>query len=260
MLSSVTRNTAVGCVTIIRFCLLCRQVRASRSPNQRPAPRIHTRYYNYHNYYYYYNSYHYYYYNYCYYYYYHYHYRLSYLPLSATIDYYRYRLLLPLPLPLLLPIVLRLLLNEPNETRVSYKSTRPRSQRYMILFFIILPFVLCYKTLASQTVLCLPHDVQNAYAVSLAFCRTPIMRPISSESPIPSIFWRRTRKRSIYQRQNVKLNRKYLLEYIRKLEMGCLVIPKYPVCRRISEIETAVYFAYLEASWSRSNGVTLTPK
>jgi len=86
-------------------CLICRQVRASRSPNQRPASRIRTRYY--------------------------YHYRLSYLPLSATIDYYRYRLpLLPLPLPLLLvlllllllllPIVLRLLLNEPNETRVSY--------------------------------------------------------------------------------------------------------------------------------------------
>lgn len=114
-------------------CLLCRQVRASRSPNQRPASRIRTRYY---------------------YYYYYYHYRLSYLPLSATIDYYRYRLLLPLPLPLLLPIVLRLLLNEPNETRVSYKSTQPRSQRYIILFFIIpsiLPFfVLRYKTLASQ--------------------------------------------------------------------------------------------------------------
>lgn len=85
---------------IISRVAYCRQVRASRSPTQRPTPRIRTRYY-------------------------HYQYRISYLPLSATIDYYRYRLpllllpLLPLLLPLLLPIVLRLLLNEPNEQRVS---------------------------------------------------------------------------------------------------------------------------------------------
>lgn len=87
----------------------CRQVRASRSPTQRPAPRIRTRYY-------------------------YYQYRISYLPLSATIDYYRYRLPLLLPLlpllllPLLLPIVLRLLLNEPNEQRVS-SSRRDLARR-----------------------------------------------------------------------------------------------------------------------------------
>ena len=86
----------------------CRQVRASRSPTQRPAPRIRTRYY-------------------------YYQYRISYLPLSATIDYYRYRLplllpLLPLLLLPLLPIVLRLLLNEPNEQRVS-SSRRDLARR-----------------------------------------------------------------------------------------------------------------------------------
>lgn len=165
------------------FCLLCRQVRASRSPNQRPASRIHTRYYNNNNnnsnYYYYYNYYYHYYsyYNYRYsYYFYYYHYRLSYLPLSATIDYY-HLLLLPLPLPLLLPIVLRLLLNEPNETRVSYKSTRPRSQRYMILFFIIpsiLPlFCVTRPWLLKKPPFVYPHDVQNTYAVSLCV-RTPL--------------------------------------------------------------------------------------
>lgn len=117
LLSSVTCNWCWMCNNCTS-CLLCRQVRASRSPNQRPAPRIRTRYY-------------------------YYHYRLSYLPLSATIDYYRYRLLL-LPLPLLLPIVLRLLLNETNEPRVSY-SRRDLARRgtWSSLFFIvpsILPF------------------------------------------------------------------------------------------------------------------------
>ncbi|XP_076386774.1 serine/threonine-protein kinase nemo isoform X2 [Megachile rotundata] len=92
------------------------KVRASRSPTQRPTPRIRTRYYYHYQY-----------------------YRISYLPLSATIDYYRYRLpllLLPLLLPLLLllllpPIVLRLLLNEPNEQRVS-SSRRDLACREML--------------------------------------------------------------------------------------------------------------------------------
>lgn len=124
LLGSVTCNWCWMCNNCTS-CLLCRQVRASRSPNQRPAPRIRTRYY-------------------------YYHYRLSYLPLSATIDYYRYRLLL-LPLPLLLPIVLRLLLNETNEPRVSY-SRRDLARRgtWSSLFFIvssILPFA-CVTTVS----------------------------------------------------------------------------------------------------------------
>ena len=137
LLGSVTYNWWWMCNNCTS-CLLYRQVRASRSPNQRPAPRIRTRYY--------------------------YHYRLSYLPLSTTIDYYRYRLLL-LPLPLLLQIVLRLLLNEPNEPRVSY-SRRDLARRgtWSSLFFIIssiIAFCLRYNclTLGSLTILCLPHDV-----------------------------------------------------------------------------------------------------
>lgn len=200
-------------------CTSCfTQVRASRSPNQRPAPRIRTRY----------------------------HYRLSYLPLSATIDYYRYRLLL-LPLPLLLPIVLRILLNESNEPRVSY-SRRDLARRgtWFSLFFIIpnifAAFCLRCLTLGSPTALCLPHDV-------LLIERWPIYAVPSESSALFRFSFPSD------ERSDTCGFITHLFLHLWRSGEEQLAISKPTLCSgRISESDRYLRVAYFETGWLRSNG------